>query len=37
LADIELAGKSFMRMVYQSLADEPDTHPGLLKPIFRKN
>lgn len=33
----ELAGKNFIRVVYHSLADKPDSKPGLLKRIFRRN
>lgn len=33
----ELASKNFIRVVYHSLADKPDSQPGLLKRIFRRN
>jgi cyclase len=33
----ELAGKNFIRVVYHSLADKPDTPKPLLKRIFRRN
>ncbi|QWG12837.1 MBL fold metallo-hydrolase [Bradyrhizobium sediminis] len=33
----ELASKNFIRVVYHSLADKPDSKPGLLKRIFRRN
>jgi len=33
----ELASKNFIRVVYHSLADKPDTKKPLLKRIFRRN
>jgi cyclase len=36
-APTELAGKNFIRVVYHSLADKPDTPKPLLKRIFRRN
>jgi len=33
----ELAAKNFIRVVYHSLADKPDTKKPLLKRIFRRN
>ncbi|MGB8401083.1 MBL fold metallo-hydrolase [Bradyrhizobium sp.] len=36
-APTELAGTSFIRVVYHSLADKPDTPPPLLKRIFRRS
>jgi cyclase len=36
-APTELASKNFIRVVWHSLADKPETKPGLLKRILRKN
>ena len=36
-APTELAGKNFIRVVWHSLADKPDTQHPLLKRIFRRN
>jgi glyoxylase-like metal-dependent hydrolase (beta-lactamase superfamily II) len=35
-APTELAGKNFIRVVYHSLADKPESKPHLLKRIFRR-
>jgi glyoxylase-like metal-dependent hydrolase (beta-lactamase superfamily II) len=35
-APTELAGKNFIRVVYHSIADKPDTKPRLLKRIFHR-
>ena len=36
-APTELASKNFIRVAWHSLADKPETKPGLLKRILRKN
>jgi cyclase len=36
-APTELAGKNFIRVVYHSLADKPETKPSLMKRIFRRS
>jgi glyoxylase-like metal-dependent hydrolase (beta-lactamase superfamily II) len=36
-APTELASKNFIRVVYHSLADKPETKPTLLKRIFRRS
>jgi glyoxylase-like metal-dependent hydrolase (beta-lactamase superfamily II) len=35
-APTELAAKNFVRVVYHSLADKPESKPPLLKRLFRK-